>query len=343
MVVSATRSKVCVIHVGGTIGMVKGDEGFGPRDGFLETYLASMKELERVEMPAYTLKVLPPLLDSADMQPDDWVRVARAVLEHYDAFDGFVIVHGTDTLAYTASALSFLLPGLTKPIILTGAQISLAETRSDGREHLITSIQIAGTLNIPEVCIYFGQRLLRGNRSQKVHNDHFAAFDSGNMPALATVGVGIDVRHELVRAKGNGPPKKVELTSRPNVIALRVFPGLSASMVEAALAPVQGLVLETYGAGNAPTRDKALLEVLERATARGVIAVNASQCHGGRVRQGLYQTSSALTRAGLVSSHDMTPEAALTKLYCLLALGLTAADVRAHMEQDLAGELTVIR
>ncbi|MBK8170507.1 MAG: type I asparaginase [Sandaracinaceae bacterium] len=340
MTAAPNRPRVCVLHVGGTIGMVRGDEGFGPKDGFLETYLASMKELERAELPAYTLTLLPPLLDSADMQPDDWVRIARAIVNAYDDFDGFVIVHGTDTLAYTASALSFLLPGLTKPVILTGAQISLAEVRSDGREHLITSIQLAGTSRIPEVCIYFGQRLLRGNRAQKVHNDHFAAFDSGNMPALATVGVGIDVRSELVRAPGSGVPKLVELPSRPLVVALRVFPGLQASMLETVLAGAHGLVLETYGAGNAPTRDTALLDVLSQATARGVVVVNASQCHGGRVRQGLYQTSSSLARAGVVSGHDMTPEAALTKLYCLLASGLSPADVRARMEEDLAGELT---
>lgn len=344
MASSATRPKVCVLHVGGTIGMVRGDEGFGPATGYLEAYLAAMKELERAEAPAYTLKVLPPLLDSADMQPSDWVRIARVIVDEYDAFDGFVVVHGTDTLAYTASALSFLLPGLSKPVILTGAQISLTELRSDGREHLITSIQMAGTLAIPEVCIYFGQRLLRGNRAQKVHNDHFAAFDSGNLPALATVGVGIDVRTELVRAAGKGIPKAMNLTSQPTVAAVRIFPGLQASMLKTMIAaPLAGLVLETYGAGNAPTRDHALLDVLTEATARGVVVVNASQCHGGRVRQGLYQTSSSLTRAGVVSGHDMTPEAALTKLYCLLASGLSPAEVRVRMEQDLAGELTRVK
>lgn len=336
-----TRARVLVLHVGGTIGMVQGHEGFGPSDGFLEAYLRSMPELGRADMPKYTLAVLAPLLDSADMQPDDWVRIARVIAARYADFDGFVIVHGTDTLAYTASALSFLLPGLGKPVVLTGSQLSLTDPRSDGREHLVTSILLAGTTHIAEVCIYFAQRLLRGNRAQKVHNDRFAAFDSGNFPALAHAGAVIEIREALVRTAGTGPLQRVELPRRPEVASLRIFPGIQARIIEKMVeAPLEGLVLETYGAGNAPARDTTLLEVLERAKQRGVVVVNCSQCHGGRVRQGLYQTSSALARAGVVSGHDMTPEAALTKLYCLLASGLDAASVRTQMEQDLAGELT---
>lgn len=335
------RARVLVLHVGGTIGMVQGHEGFGPSAGFLAAYLASMPELQRADMPEHTLEVLEPLLDSADMMPDDWVRIARVIAAQHDAYDGFVVVHGTDTLAYTASALSFLLPGLAHPVILTGAQLSLTDPRSDGREHLVTAILLAGTQRIPEVCIYFAQRLLRGNRAQKVHNDRFAAFDSGNFPALAHAGSEIEVRFPLILAPGRGLSPRIDLPRRPEVAALRIFPGIQARRIEKIVeAPLEGLVLETYGAGNAPARDEALLEVLRRATARGVVVVNCSQCHGGRVRQGLYQTGSALARAGVVSGHDMTPEAALTKLYCLLASGLDAVTVRAQMEQDLAGELT---
>jgi len=337
------RARVLVLHVGGTIGMVHGHEGFGPSAGFLEAYLDSMPELARADMPEHTLAVLDPLLDSADMTPDDWVRIARVITSRYAEFDGFVVVHGTDTLAYTASALSFLLPGLGKPVVLTGSQLSLTDPRSDGREHLVTSILLAGTTRIAEVCIYFAQRLLRGNRAQKVHNDRFAAFDSGNFPALAHAGTVIDVRQALVMEPGRGLAQ-VELPRRPEVAALRIFPGIQARIIDKVVeAPLEGLVLETYGAGNAPARDTGLLDALERATQRGVVIVNCSQCHGGRVRQGLYQTSSALARVGVVSGHDMTPEAALTKLYCLLASGLDAATVRMQMEQDLAGELTVPR
>jgi L-asparaginase len=208
----------------------------------------------------------------------------------------------------------------------------------------VTSILLAGTTQIAEVCIYFAQRLLRGNRAQKVHNDRFAAFDSGNFPALAHAGSVIDVRHGLILAAGSGLSPRVDLPRRPEVAALRIFPGIQARIIEKVVeAPLEGLVLETYGAGNAPARDTALLDALERATARGVVVVNCSQCHGGRVRQDLYQTGSALARVGVVSGHDMTPEAALTKLYCLLASGLDVATVRMQMEQDLAGELTPIR
>jgi len=336
-----TRPRVAVLHVGGTIGMVKGDEGFGPKQGFFEAYLASMPELGRADVPEHDVSTLEPLLDSSDMRPDDWVRIARAIVERYDAYQGFVVVHGTDTLAYTASALSFLLPGLTKPVVLTGAQLSLSDPRSDGRRHLVTAIMLAGTLDVPEVCVYFAERLLRGNRAQKVHNDRFAAFDSGNFPALAQIGAQIDVRRKLVRPPGAGVPTAVSLSRRPIVAALRVFPGIEPRMLEHVLAPpLEGLVLETYGAGNFPSRDPALVEVLARATARGVLVVNCSQCHGGSVRQGLYATSSALARAGVVSGHDMTPEAALTKLYCLLASGVELDLVRARLEDDLAGELT---
>jgi L-asparaginase len=327
--------------------MTRTADGYVPAEGFLEAYLASMPELARDDVPSHEVRVLAPLLDSADLRPDDWLRIARAVAEEHDAFDGFVIVHGTDTMAYTASALSFLLPGLAKPVILTGAQMSLAEARSDGREHLLTSVLLAGTLDVPEVCIYFGQRLLRGNRAQKVQSDRFAAFDSGNFPALAHVGVEVEVRRALVLPPGAGVPRRVELSRRPEVASLRVYPGLGARMLERVLAPpLDGLVLETYGSGNAPAHGpegEALVRVLRQATDRGVVIVNCSQCHGGRVRQDLYATGRALAEAGVVSGYDMTPEAALTKLYVMLGGGLPVDEVRRRVGDDVAGELTAAR
>ena len=322
--------------------MVRTAAGFEPQPGFLQRYIAAMPELERPEVPAHDVVSLEPLLDSADMAPDDWVRIAAAIAARYDDYVGFVVVHGTDTMAYTASALSFLLPNLRKPVILTGSQLSLDNVRSDGREHIITALMLAGTLAVPEVCIYFASRLLRGNRAQKLHNHDFVAFASGNLAPLATVGVSVEVKTHLVRAPGSGPLVAPALTCRPEVAALRLFPGIGAGMLEHLFAPpMQGVVLETYGVGNAPSRDPAVLAAISAATAgpREVVVVNCSQCHGGSVRQTLYSTGAALARCGVISGGDMTPEAALTKLYCLLAAGLAPAEVRARMQQNLAGEL----
>lgn len=324
--------------------MVKTARGFEPRPGFLQEHIAAMPELQRPELPAHEVVALEPLLDSADMAPDDWVRIAAEIVARHDDYAGFVVVHGTDTMAYTASALSFLLPNLSKPVVLTGSQLSLEHVRSDGREHIITSIILAGTLEIPEVCLYFASRLLRGNRAQKIHNHDFVAFDSGNLPPLATVGVNIDVNTHLLRPPGHGRLTAAALTCRPEVASVRLFPGIGARMIEQLLAPpMQGVVLETYGVGNAPSRDPALLAAISAATAapREVVVVNCSQCHGGSVRQTLYSTGAALARCGVIPGFDMTPEAALTKLYCLLAAGLAPAEVRARMQQDLAGELSL--
>lgn len=318
-------------------------DGYVPQRGVLERYLEAMPELRRPDMPEYTLQRLDPLLDSADMRPTDWVRIAQAIVQRDDEFDGFVVLHGTDTMVHTASALSFLLTGLQKPVVLTGSQLSLEHVRSDGREHIITSLIIAGTLPIPEVCIYFAARLLRGNRAQKVHNADFVAFDSGNLPPLCTVGIDINVAEHLVRPPGSGLPSAVELPRSPRVAALRVFPGMSPRTLEAIMAPgqVDGLVLETYGAGTFPMADPALLEPIREATSRAdpVVVVSCSQCHGGIVRQHRYRSSRILAELGVKSGYDMTPEAALTKLYCLLASGLPPDRVGDAISVDLAGEL----
>jgi len=321
--------------------MTRTPDGLVPVPGVLERYLATMPELRGADVPLHHVERLDPLLDSADMSPRDWVRIAHAILERDHEFDGFVVLHGTDTMVFTASALSFLLTGLRKPIIVTGSQLSLEHVRSDGREHIITSLIMAGTLPIPEVCIYFASRLFRGNRTQKIHNSDFVAFGSGNLPPLATVGVGITVHEHLVRKPGEGLPKSVELVREPHVATLRVFPGIQSTVFESLLfPPVEGLVLETYGAGTFPA-DTDLLDPIRAATHRDppAIVVNCSQCHGGIVRQDEYRGGRRLTAAGVTSGHDMTPEAALTKLYCLLAMGMPNAQVRAKMGSDLAGEV----
>lgn len=325
--------------------MVHTADGLRPQPGLLLDYLARMPELHSGDVPEAQLEVLAPLLDSADMGPRDWIRIAQAIVARASEFDGFVVLHGTDTMAHTASALSFLLPGLTKPVVLTGSQLSLTHPRSDGREHILTSLILAGTQAIPEVCIYFGSRLLRGNRAQKINSADFVAFDSGNLPPLATVGTNIVVQRHLVRSPGQGLPESIDFVRAPNVAALRVFPGLTADVLAAVLAPdTDGLVLETYGAGTFPESQTQLLDVLREVMARqpAPVIVSCSQCHGGAVREHVYRSSRTLAGLGVVSGHDMTPEATLTKLYCLLATGTPPEEARARMGQNIAGELTPV-
>jgi L-asparaginase len=332
--------RVYIAATGGTIAMDTGPHGYVPRPGFLQAQMQAMPELRTPSMPECVLREYDPLLDSANMTPAGWLRIARDIAANYDTFDGFVVLHGTDTMAYTASALAFLLDGLAKPVIVTGSQIPLGEVRNDARLNLITSLQVAGGEPIPEVCVCFGSRLLRGCRAVKVSADGLEAFDSPNSPALGACGVDIFVDWKLVRRPGERPLVVKEL-GEPYVAAMRVFPGIRANVLANILQPpLQGLVLETYGVGNIPDRDPGLLDALEAATGRGVVIVNCTQCLAGSVDMGGYATGSGLQRAGVVSGRDMTAEAALAKLYYLLGLGLTCAEVREQMQRDLRGELT---
>lgn len=338
---AARRGKVALVHVGGTIGMALSDEGWVPSDGVLERFLEALPALRHPDVPEFDVHVNHPLVDSSNMGPTDWVAVARLLARLEADYDGFVVLHGTDTMAYTASALSFLLEGLSKPIILTGAQLSLEHVLSDGRDHILAALVLAGALRVPEVCIFFDSKLLRGNRAQKTSNDEFAAFESGNLAPLAQVGARIKTRWHLVRAPKPGPLRVHKLVWAPQVVAVRLFPGMTARTLQRILAaPTDGVVLETYGSGNFPSHDQSLLLCLEEAIERGVIVVNVSQCHRGRVKQGHYGTSVALDNIGVISGADLTPEAALTKLYVLLARGLDRAQVAELMTEDLAGELS---
>ncbi len=324
--------------------MVSGPRGLEPRSGYVVHYLERMSELSRPDIPDFDLVALEPLLDSANMAPRDWIRVAQAVVERAARYDGFVVLHGTDTMVYTASALSYLLQRQSKPVVFTGSQLPLEDPRSDARMHIITAAIIAGTTGIPEVCLFFGDRLLRGNRSQKVSGDEFMAFESGNLPPLARVGVNIELNRHLMLKAGEGAMTMASLEREPSVVAVRLFPGMTAAMFRAICAePTEGIVLETYGAGTFPVADRELLSAVREAVDRGVVIVNTSQCHSGSVLQGRYATSRPLGDVGVVSGHDMTPEAALTKLYCLLGAGFDADAARMRMEEDLAGEITVGR
>jgi len=334
------RPKVLLAHTGGTIGMRRGARGYAPSPGHLAETLAAMPELADPTMPTVELLEFEPLLDSADMVPADWERIARSIAERYPYVDGVVVLHGTDTMAFTASALSFLLEGLAKPVIVTGSQLPLTEVRSDGRENLFASLQLAARHDLHEVCVYFNGRLLRGNRSTKVSASGFDAFDSPNEAPLGSVGVDIVLRPGAARPPQPGP-LRVHALKDVTVAALRLFPGIRPELLRNVLQPpVQGVVLETYGAGNAPTRDPALLEAVRLATARGVVVVNCTQCLQGRVDMREYATGAALLDAGVVSGADMTPEAALSKLIWLLGSGLPASEVAQRMQRDERGELT---
>ena len=320
--------------------MTKAGGTYVPEAGYLAGRLGRMEELRDPVMPDYVLHEYAPLLDSANMRPPDWETIALDIAQHYDDFDGFVVLHGTDTMAYTASALSFMLEGLAKPVILTGSQLPLAEVRSDARENLITSLLLAANEQVPEVCLYLSGSLLRGNRSTKVSASGFNAFASPNFPPLGRVGVDIALELNLIREAAAGPLQVQVLKDIP-IAALRLFPGISAASLENfLLEPIQGLVLETYGAGNAPAVDTALLDVLRGACERGVVIVNCTQCLHGAVDMSGYATGGALREVGVVSGYDLTPEAALTKLLYLFSQGLTPEAVRDEIGRDLRGELS---
>ncbi|HEU4521272.1 MAG TPA: asparaginase [Thermoanaerobaculia bacterium] len=336
------RKRVYIAHTGGTIGMVPARDGYRPARGYLQKQMDAIPELAHSSMPAYTVHDYDPLLDSSNMTPVEWVKIANDVADHYRHYDGFVVLHGTDTMAYTASALPFMLQGLGKPVILTGSQIPLCEIRNDARENLITSLMLAASYDIPEVCLYFGGKLLRGCRSTKVSADGFAAFDSPNFPPLGTVGIDIEINWDLVRRDKTRRKLQVHELAAPVVAALRLFPGISSDLVRNMLRPpLKGLVLEAYGVGNGPDKDREFIAALAEATARGVVIVDCTQCLEGTVDIHEYATGSALARAGVISGYDMTAEAALAKLFYLFSQGHSPTRVKKEMSRDLRGEVTL--
>ena len=336
--------RILVLYTGGTIGMVESEEGYVPAPGTLQALLEERPSFRADDVPSYDVHEFDPLLDSANMSPGDWLQIAQVVRERYEAYDGFLVVHGTDTMAFTASALSFMLHPLDKPVLLTGAQLPLDETRTDAQGNLLTSLVLLGNFadRLAGVHLFFHDRLYRGNRVTKVNADSFAAFDSPNFPTVGTAGIDLDIEWDRVPAP-HSPPRSLSVTElgAATVSALRLFPGLEAALLENILAPpVQGVVLECFGAGNAPDQNDAFLDALRRATERGVVIVAVPQPLHGTADLDLYATGQALAGVGVVSGYDMTTEAALAKLYYLFEQDHSPNEVRRLVQKNLRGELT---
>ena len=340
------ESSVLLIYTGGTIGMIE-----NPDTGALESFnflhlLDNVPELKRLGSNISTIQFDPPI-DSSDMSPDKWGELVRIIADNYDYFDGFVILHGTDTMSFTASALSFMLEGLNKPVILTGSQLPIGVLRTDGKENLITAIEIAaakegGRPIVPEVCILFENLLLRGNRTKKTNAEKFNAFNSYNYPPLARVGIHIRYDDHVIQYPSPDSTLVPHFSIDPNIVVLKIFPGITRDVVRSILhiPNLKGVVLETFGSGNAMTHQWFLSDMKE-AIDSGIVVVNISQCTGGSVQMDLYETGNKLSYTGIISGYDMTTEAALAKLMFLFGQQNSHEQIKAKLKRSLCGEMHI--
>ena len=335
-----------MLYTGGTIGMMK-DQKTGSlvpfNFGNLYEHLPVLRTLDYI-IDMYSFENL---IDSSNMTPEVWIELAEKIEENYEKYDGFVVLHGSDTMAYSASALSFMLENLGKPIIFTGSQLPMGMVRSDARENFITSVEIAasktnGKPSVPEVCILFENHLLRGNRSTKYNAENFNAFSSGNYPTLADVGIKIKYNREFIR-EATGKPLIVHKKFNTNVGILKLFPGITHDFVKHVLNTpgLKGIIMETFGSGNAPTSEWFLNELAE-AINKGLIIYNVTQCKSGSVEMGRYETSLNLDKIGVISGYDITTETALAKMMYLLGEGYSGSELKKYLQSSLRGEMTVL-
>lgn len=338
------KSSVLLIYTGGTIGMMQ-DARSGELKPFdFKSLTRQIPELNKFDIELSSISFKDPI-DSSNMHPQVWIELANIIEKNYKKHDGFVILHGSDTMSFTASALSFMLENLNKPVVLTGSQLPIGIIRTDGKENLITAIEIAGSKEkgkplVTEVCIYFEYKLYRGNRTFKYNSAHFDAFRSPNYPALAEAGVTISYNKSAL-LKPTKKELKVHTVLDNDIAVLKLFPGISKKITSAIINTrgIKAIILETFGAGNATTQDWFIQE-LEQAMKRGVIILNITQCREGRVIQGMYETSSMLKKLGVVSGADLTFESAVTKLMFLLGKKLKSSELKKQLLSDLRGELS---
>ncbi len=349
------KSSVLIIYTGGTIGMWPSSDGYVPQGGFDALLKQRLNQVSISALQPFDIIELENLIDSSNIEPKDWATLAHLITQYYDEYDGFVILHGTDTMAYTASALSFMLAGLTKPVVLTGSQIPLAQPRTDATNNLLNAIEFAREPSNQEVCICFDGKLLRGNRAKKVHTSSLRAFESPNFRPLGQSGINIKLFNENVQNESAMSGDETSQQSRMKkplfnipvfthqVAQLHLYPGISNTQLKAALDndDIRGVVMLSYGAGNPPDNNQYLMSLLEQASQRGVVIINLTLCSYGQVIQGSYATGQKLNQLGVIPGADMTVEAAFTKLLFLLATETDIPHIKALMAKPLLGEMTL--